>query len=198
MAEEKRRYRLEELNRTMKLRMAPASINRAVQAIDQWERGVPLKESLEISDEVMQDVYEFACTMGRVGRYEEARNAFLLLTTFDGWKEAKYVLGLATSHFLLAEYDRALIAFIYCLSSDPNDLSLLWYIIQCYSELNLPTHAHKALKSFLFLADGIPQYKIDCERGKLLFAAIEERLKEERLKQEKEYIAAVAVEEKQR
>lgn len=174
---EERRKQIEEQNKQMGLRMSPSSVKRVCEAVELWEtKGVPLKSSLGLTDEFIDQVYDFACRMGQVGQYEDAHAMFFLLTKLDNPNDIRYTTGLATASFMLGYYRESFDQFMLCYAIAPDNLTHLWYAIQANNELGEPFFTMGLIKMFLEKAQGKAGYAVDCERGKLMYAAIQERI----------------------
>ena len=77
---------------------------------NQIDAGKSLQEIIGYTDEFMQELYNAAHDVFQEGRFQEAADGFLFLTTLNPYVYA-YWVALGMSQQLLEEYEQALLAY---------------------------------------------------------------------------------------
>ena len=98
---------------------------------DAIEHGKSLQEIIGYSDEVMQKLYELALEVFHKGRFREAADGFLFLTTLNPYVYA-YWMGLGMSQQSLEEYEQAMLAYECATSADSTAPQPHYYLAACH------------------------------------------------------------------
>jgi tetratricopeptide (TPR) repeat protein len=175
---EKIQKRLEEESRQSGMRISRVQMEKILEALEKKEEGIPLKESLGFSAELLQSIYEFACRLGQGGEYETAYYAYHLLLQVDDPNDVRYLQGKATASFMLQYYQEAINLFLACYMREPKNLGHLWYAIEASKEQGSDLVTMGLLKTFLENSEGISGYDADRERGKLMYERLQQKLNE--------------------
>lgn len=121
------------------------------------EDGKSLQEIIGYSDELMEKLYGAAYAVFQEGRYHEAQDGFLFLTTLNPYVYA-YWLGLAMSYQLMEEYEQAVLAYQCATSAEPDNPLPHYYLAGCHLYLGAYDEALHALKELRELCDERPEY----------------------------------------
>lgn len=79
------------------------------------KEGKSLQEIIGYSDQLMEGLYQAALGIFKEGRFTQANDGFLFLTTINPYVYA-YWLGLGMTYQKLEEYEQALLAYECCLA----------------------------------------------------------------------------------
>ncbi len=82
------------------------------------EDGKTFQQIVGFSDDVLADFYEVAARLLEEGRYEEAGNAFVFLTTVNP-NLSELWLGLGMAHQFQKDYDNAMAAYEAAKEAEP-------------------------------------------------------------------------------
>ncbi|HXF29846.1 MAG TPA: SycD/LcrH family type III secretion system chaperone [Chlamydiales bacterium] len=117
----------------------PEEVLEALQKPDELRRhldeGRSLQELIGYSDEFMQQLYNAAHDVFQEGRYQEAADGFLFLTTLNPYVYA-YWLGLGMSQQLIEEYEQAIIAYECASKVEPASPIPDYYLAACHLLMN--------------------------------------------------------------
>lgn len=108
------------------------SYDRIVQ--DSEDTGLPLKDIINVSDEMMEYMYGEAYLLHQNKRYLEASVAFSMLSRLDK-TNTKYLSGLASSYLQLEEYESAAMIYQICSLIEPNNPYYPFHASNCYTKL---------------------------------------------------------------
>lgn len=109
------------------------------------EEGSCLQEILGYSDTMMEQLYSAAYKVFQEGRYEDAQDNFILLTTLNPYVYA-YWLGLGMSYQLVEEYEQAILAYEGALATKNDAAFAYYYLAACHLYLNNYDESLQALK----------------------------------------------------
>ena len=104
------------------------------------EEGKSLRETLEITDGLLEELYSVAYGYYNQGKYKESLTLFNVLVGAN-LGTYKYVLGLAATYHQMKEYDRAILCFFLALKVEPNNPIPAFYIADSFMKMNAPERA---------------------------------------------------------
>jgi len=99
------------------------------------EEGKCLREILGYSDELMESLYQAARRVFQEGRYTEAQDAFLFLTTLNPFVYA-YWLGLGMAYQYLEDFEQAILSYECASKVEPESPIPLYYEGVCHGLVN--------------------------------------------------------------
>ena len=123
-----------------------------------------LQEIIGYSDELMEKLYGAAYSVFQEGRYYEAQDGFLFLTTLNPYVYA-YWLGLAMSYQLLEEYEQAALAYECASGAEPESPLPYYYLAGCHLYLNEYEEALDAIKMLRKKCENKPDYQYLIEKA---------------------------------
>ena len=129
------------------------------------EEGKSLQEIIGYSDDLMEKLYGAAYEVFQEGRYHEAQDGFLFLTTLNPYVYA-YWLGLAMSYQLMEEYEQAALAYECASGADPDSPLPYYYLAGCHLYLNAYDEALHAIKILKEKCAHKPEYKELLEKAR--------------------------------
>lgn len=136
------------------------------------EKGKSVQEAMNLSADLVEEIYALAYNYYHQGKYNEAVSLFYLLVSMSP-KEFKYLLGLAATYHQLKDYHSAAIGFYLAAWQKPEDPYPIYYIADCMLKLNQDKESLPFLKQAIRLSKDKPEYVSLRERCKL----IRERIK---------------------
>lgn len=138
------------------------------------EEGKSLQEIIGYTDELMEQLYKAAYEVFQEGRYHDAQDGFLFLTTLNPYVYA-YWLGLAMSYQLMEEYEQAILAYE-CASNVESETPLpYYYMAGCHLYLNEYDAAQVALDALKDKCGNRPEYKELREKARAAELNIQKR-----------------------
>ena len=138
------------------------------------EEGKSLQEIIGYTDELMEQLYKAAYEVFQEGRYKDAQDGFLFLTTLNPYVYA-YWLGLAMSYQLMEEYEQAILAYE-CASSVESETPLpYYYLAGCHLYLNEYDEAQESLDLLKEKCRNRPEYKELMEKAQKAEMTIQKR-----------------------
>lgn len=102
---------------------------------DELKHGKNLKEIVGISDERLDEIFDFACTLYNEMRYKDAGDVFFLLTNLSP-QNFNYWQGLGFSSYQAQELNEAIMAYQCAMSIAPDNIEIYPYIIRTLCDLN--------------------------------------------------------------
>ena len=158
---------------------------------DVFEHEKSLKDALNYSSEMLEEVYGIAQRNFASGNYKEASLLFNVLISLDD-SEAKYFMGAGACSQMQKKYADAITYYQVCSHLDNTDPLPAYHAADCYLQLNNPGSALKSITLAFLQSGNNPQYKQIRERSLLIrdkilkdvqrdvnkvMAALEERIK---------------------
>ncbi len=140
------------------------------------EEGKSLQEIIGYTDALMQQLYAGAHEIFSDGRYMEAKDSFLFLTTLNPYVFA-YWLGLAFSYQMIEEYEQAILAYECAIGCDETHLETYYYKACCHSYLNCDDEALKILKELSESCSDKTEYKELMQKTKQAEKVLKQRKK---------------------
>ncbi|NGX53805.1 MAG: Chaperone protein IpgC [Chlamydiae bacterium] len=104
------------------------------------EEGRTLRETLGITDGLLEEIYSIAYGYYKQGKYKESLTLFNVLVGAD-LGSYKYLLGLAATYHQMKEYDKAILCFFLALKEEPNNPIPAFYIADCFIKINATERA---------------------------------------------------------
>ncbi len=140
--------------------------------------GMTPKDSLSLSDDVMETIYSHAYNLYNNGKYSEASYIFRLLIMLD-CTLSKYQMGLAACLHMEKKYLPA--AQVYCLTGmlNPGDPLPYYHAADCYIQLGSPAAAVFMLETAVTEAGEQPEYSILTERCRMMNESLADDAKKE-------------------
>ncbi len=139
----------------------------AVLADDFLKGETQLWELKGMTREDVEAIYTIGYTMYANGRYKDASNVFLVLTFLDSMN-GMYWKALAASRQMTKEFQLALTAYLMALSLDPQDVTLLMHIAECFMSLEEPVEAENMFNRAIQVFGDEPSYKAYKEQAQEL------------------------------
>ena len=103
----------------------------------------------------LEPIYQAAYKLYESGAYDQAKGMFERLTAFYH-KDVRFVLGLASSYFMLKNYDDALLAYLAALMLEPENPTINYYIGDTFFKLH---QYDKAKESYLMAKESFGEKK---------------------------------------
>lgn len=107
--------------------------------------GVPPKDAMGLSDQMVEGIYAQAYQLYNTGKYKDASQLFRLLIMLNG-AEPKYSLGLAACYHMAKDYETAISVYTTCGLLDPNNPIPHYHASDCYLQMNDKVSAMIALE----------------------------------------------------
>jgi type III secretion system low calcium response chaperone LcrH/SycD len=137
-------------------------------------QGLPLKDGLGISNQVLEGMYAQGYRLYNTGKYVEAIHLFRMLILFDP-NEAKYLLGLAACFHMLKEYRSAIQTYTMCSMIDPHNPIPFYHSSDCFIQTKDFVSAAVCLEMAIEKATK-PEYAKLKERALLSLESIKKQL----------------------
>jgi type III secretion system low calcium response chaperone LcrH/SycD len=139
----------------------------------------PMKELMEVPEELLENIYALAYHKYQRGEYDQASSLFQYLLTFDE-RCYKYLLGLAACLHRLKQYEGAGNVYMMASLQKPTDPVAFYHAADCWiHEQNWPL-AEGALEMAIRASSVDPKYKELGERAQLMLKHL--KSKEELIK----------------
>lgn len=133
------------------------------------------KDALGVDSELMKELYSQAFHLYNTGKYGDAIEVFRMLVMFDA-TEPKYALGLAASHHLLKEYDKAVELYTMCAMMEPENPIPPYHTADCFIKLQDPISAMISLEMAIRNAGNKKEYAQIKEKASLTLGGLEKNL----------------------
>jgi len=139
--------------------------------------GIPPKDAMGITDDMMKALYGYAYNLYQGGKYEEANHAFRLLCMFEPGN-GKYSLGLAACHHMQKHYQHAIEAYMLTAYVEPDNPLPFYHISDCYQQIGEPWCAVFALNNMLDRIDveKNPEYAMVKDRAVMTLEKLKKEL----------------------
>lgn len=156
--EEKEVVTLEEVIRELSEGMSEDGIHTQVTAIQNMlSRGVPLKDSLNISDDVLEFLYNQGFQNYNIQKYDDALKNFHLLFMLHP-QNSRYSFGIAACYQKLKNFEQAIIWYLVLSFIDNASPLPFYYLSNCFFQTGDFLSELYYLKKALGLAEREPQY----------------------------------------
>lgn len=139
-----------------------------------FKQGIPPKEAMGISNQVLEGIYAQAYRLYNTGKYTEAVHLFRLLLMLDP-TEFKYMLGLAACFHMLKEYKNAIQAYTMCAILDPQSPIPHYHSADCFIQMKDFLSAMLCLELTLKRAAEKPEYAKIKERAQMSLESIKKQ-----------------------
>jgi type III secretion system low calcium response chaperone LcrH/SycD len=131
------------------------------------KNGKTLKESMNLSEDLVEEIYALAYNYYNQGKYEEAVSIFYLLVSLAP-KEYRFILGLAATYHQMKDYSNAAYGFYMASWLKLEDPHPVYYVADCLLKLNQDKSALPFLNQAIQLAKKEPNYALLRERCTLI------------------------------
>lgn len=137
--------------------------------------GVPPKDAMGLSDQMVEGIYAQAYQLYNTGKYKEASQLFRLLIMLNG-AEAKYSLGLAACYHMAKDYETAVIVYTTCGTLDPNNPIPHYHASDCYLQMNDKVSAMIALEMAVKRSGTKPEFAQLKDRALMTIESLREEI----------------------
>lgn len=144
--------------------------------IKKFEKGQPLKEGLDISDEILDIFYGHAYNLYQAGKYRQALRIFSFLRQLNE-ADPRYSMALAACYHYLGEYNNAIVNYYFCKEVDFFNPVPSFHLYDCYMKLDKPKAALEALADVVARCGDEPKYQELKEKALLEKNNLVEQLK---------------------
>lgn len=141
---------------------------------DEYLAGKSMKESLQVADYQLEQVYALGYRKYQAGEYREASETFQYLLFFDD-RNYKFLLGYAASLHKLGEHYVAMGAYQMAALQAPTDPVPLFHLADCYIHTGSPEKAAAALEMVIRMGTLDKRYAELKERASLIKNALENK-----------------------
>lgn len=137
--------------------------------------GVSPKDTMGLSDQMVEGIYAQAYRMYNSGKYKEASQLFRLLIMLNG-AEPKYSLGLAACFHMVKEYETAAEAYTTCGMIDPNNPIPHYHASDCYLQMGDKVSAMIALEMAVKRSGSKPEFSQLKDRALMTIESLKEEI----------------------
>ena len=141
---------------------------------DEYLAGKSMKETLQVADYQLEQVYAIAYRKYQAGEYKEASEIFQYLLFFDD-RNYKFLLGYAAAMHKLHDYYAAMGAYQMAALQAPKDPVPLFHLADCYINTGNPGKAAAALEMVIRMGTLDERYSELKERATLIKSALEKK-----------------------
>lgn len=130
------------------------------------------QEAMGISEEVLEEIYEYGYHCFQSGKFKDALIIFNILDQWAGSSNPRFLFAIAATHHHMKHYQEAAGYYMLYEILHPRDPLPYYYLYDCFKKLNHPDLALNALRAAGDLATSTPKYeklkaKIDVELNHL-------------------------------
>jgi len=142
-----------------------------------FEKGMSPKDAMEISDEMVAQIYSYAYSKFSAGHYSDARELFKVMLSLEPLN-ADFATALGICHHKLKDYEYALYCYMLGTFLDLKSPVCLFYAYDCYASQNNDVAAGVMLCNVIARCGSEPMYDHIRNDAQVRLAALEKRLVE--------------------
>lgn len=151
-----------------------------------FEEGKLLKDALNISDQTIEYLYSQAYKLYKIGKYSEASRYFHILYLLNAL-DLRFSMGIAASHHMLKEYQKAVEWYMVCAALDENSPLPYYHISDCFLKMGEKVSALISLKMLqVRLDDDDPRFAQIKEKSARMIDVLSEELNNRRIEEQRE------------
>lgn len=120
--------------------------------------GATPQEAMEISDDVIDEIYEHGYHFFQSGKFKDALAIFNVLNQLVGGSDPRYVFAIAATHHHMKNYHEAAGYYMLYEALHPTDPLPYYHLYDCFRKIDNQELAANALKSALKLAEQDPKF----------------------------------------
>lgn len=139
------------------------------------QKGLMPKDTMGLSDQMVEGIYAQAYRLYQTGRYNDAIQMFRLLIMINS-TESKYSLGLAACFHMLKEYKNAADTYTVCGIIDPENPIPHYHASDCYLQMKDNVSAIIALEIAVKRAGDKPEFKTLKDRALLTIESLKKEI----------------------
>ncbi len=143
-----------------------------------FNKNLTPKDSLQLSNEVMETIYSHGYTLYNTGRYSESGYIFRLLIMLD-YMESKYQMGLAACLHMEKRYLNAAQLYMMTAILAPGNPLPYYHAADCFIQIGSPSSATFMLQMAIEEADEKAEFGILTERCRMMKESLRESAEEE-------------------
>jgi type III secretion system low calcium response chaperone LcrH/SycD len=146
------------------------------------------KDAMGFDDNFMEHLYSYAYRLFNSGRYDEARELFILLMRLDATK-SRYPFALACCYQKMEKWQDAINAYIAAYVFNQKDPLPIYHVADCLIKLKCPQGAKLMLQSAIDLVNSLKslsstrEHQALKQRAEMMIAAIDKEMQEEELQE---------------
>lgn len=128
-------------------------------------KNIPLYQSLNISPEKIEDLYQKASAFYYAEKYQQAAALFDSLILYNH-QDRNHWIGFAASYQMLKNHEKSINGYSKAFRLDARDPTPLVHLFECYFDLKDYPRAIATLESIILITNNRPEYldlKIDAE-----------------------------------
>ncbi len=127
------------------------------EAIEKMKEGSTLYESLRLTPDMLEVIYQHGYQLFQSGKYKEALSTFRILQTLHP-EDKRYPFAIAAALHFEKNYVEAAAYYMIYASMDRTDPIPFYHLYDCFLKEKHPTIAENALDEAYRLAKGNPKY----------------------------------------
>ena len=140
-------------------------------------RGGIVSELLDINEEELESIYAVAYNFYQSNRYDEAKQLFQLLCTYNHY-ESKYFLGLGAIHQAQGNYEEAANIYSAAVDIDVNNPLFPFHAGECQLAMGDLTRAESGFYAASLRSGDMPEYKDLKQKAEGLLALVRKQQSE--------------------
>jgi len=138
-------------------------------------KGANPKDSLGLTDQMIEGIYGQAYRLYNTGKYKDAADLFRLLIMLNP-TEQKYALGMAASYHMMKEYKAAADIYTVCAMLDPVSPIPHYHASDCYIQLGDKVSALITLEMAIKRSEGRAEFQQLKDRATLTVESLRKEI----------------------
>ncbi len=134
--------------------------------------GKPLKEILQLNDDVIEMVYTHAYFLYQSAKYQQASHVFWILNALSP-EDVRFYIGIAACHHQQKKYLEAATVYILASVIDLDDPMPFYYLSDCQIEMGLFELAKESLQQVIERGMKKKEHQVLVDRAKLTLDKLE-------------------------
>ncbi len=137
------------------------------------DEGASLSEAMEISNDVLEGMYDQAYRYYNMGQYKKAHPIFSFLFLMN-YKDSRFVMGLGACAHMMQNYPEAIQAYECASLQNLTDPVPLYHAVDCYINLDDHPNTVKNLKKIIAITTDKPEHRVMRDRAIMMLKNEEE------------------------
>jgi type III secretion system low calcium response chaperone LcrH/SycD len=130
-----------------------------------------LQAEFGLKPDEMEAMYVVAYNYYKNKKFDTAAKNFAMLMLFDPM-EYKYCLGVASSLYMMGEYDNAVMCYFFCTGLDQNQPAPFLHMAECFLQMGIKEDAVEPLEKAIQLCGDNPEYSAMKNRASVMLKSL--------------------------